>query len=614
MASASVLAKMAVEISANNAKFGAALAKSQRDLDKFTKGITSMAKTLGVAFGASQVASFALEVSRLAGEAEGVRVAFNKLPSSIKLLEDMKRATGGTVSELDLMKRTMQAHNFGIELQALPELLQFASVRAQQTGQSVDYLVDSIVLGLGRKSIKILDNLGISATELRDRLGGISTESATIAQVTRAVQGIVKDSFETMGTGIETNATRLERLNASWVNFKVAIGDAANGTGVLGQSVDALSTAMDNLSSKHLSTWEKLLSLMSGSGATTALLLNMARQTEEQNRQIRIQETVVKNVDRAWKEFNGDIKAFEKAIAPNHPLRGQFLEEFRKRMRDADKATEDNKRTLTRLKKEKESLLAVFSDTEIASRTELESTAARIRAINAEIEAIESLLKERKKLKNDFSKFQKPDPFTSRMGEPDIDGQLGFQRERDLGSLLTRDEIEGPLDFIVPEVPFDRDLQGSILAEPGRLAKLREEMMLLTDTATTMGEAVGDAFVAATQGPEEFAKSLARMTGQIVELYLRQSIAAMITKSIANGGPLPFASIALAAAGIGAVRALFSQIGAGGGAGGGNASGVSMGRRPSEMGSRSVVFEGRISGYNINLISQKDAYRRGVVG
>lgn len=226
-----ILAKMAVQISANTAEFGKALQKTNKDINSFTTSIKDIAGTLGIAFGTQQIASFALEVAKLSGEAEGVRIAFNKFENSGKLLNDLKEATSNTVSELDLMKRTVQGANFGISLGALPKLLEFAAVRAQQTGQSVDYLVDSIVTGIGRKSPLILDNLGISAVALKEKLDGVSIAEASVGQVADAVGKIAEDSLTKMGKLSINTATNVQQLAAEWVNLKVAIGDLINQAG-----------------------------------------------------------------------------------------------------------------------------------------------------------------------------------------------------------------------------------------------------------------------------------------------------------------------------------------------------------------------------------------------
>jgi hypothetical protein len=181
------LAKLAIVISANTAQLAASLKSAQGQLKDFTSGITKVGGIIAGAFAVKEIAGFALEVSKLAGEADGVEAAFNRLPNATRLMLDLKEATGGTVSELDLMKRTVQATNFGISLESLPKLLEFAAVRAQQTGQSVEYLVDSIVTGIGRKSPLILDNLGISAVALKEKMGGVAVATASVGEVADAV-------------------------------------------------------------------------------------------------------------------------------------------------------------------------------------------------------------------------------------------------------------------------------------------------------------------------------------------------------------------------------------------------------------------------------------------
>lgn len=243
----SVLAKMAVQISANTAEFNKALTSTSNNLKSFTSNITNIAGAVGIAFGVQQVASFALEVSKLAGQAEAVEAAFRRLSDSETLMKRLKEATGGTVSELELMKRAVMASNFDISLEALPRLLQFATLRAQQTGQSVDYLVDSIVTGIGRKSKLILDNLGISAAQLNEQLKGVSTEAATVGEVAEAVGRIAEKNLVDMAGFSENAATKIQRLSANWENLKVAIGEAANGTGVLGTSLNFLNGILENL-------------------------------------------------------------------------------------------------------------------------------------------------------------------------------------------------------------------------------------------------------------------------------------------------------------------------------------------------------------------------------
>lgn len=244
MAGTSVLANLAIQISANTATFNKSLQEATRGLQSFQKTFTQVAAAVGVGFGTREVIQFALEVAKLGGEAQAVSSAFNKLGDSVELLNRLRQATKGTVSDLDLMKSTVQAANFGIEISKLPDLFQFATLRAQQTGQSIDYLVQSIVLGIGRKSPMILDNLGISLIRLREKLKGVGSESASIADMTRAVSEIMNEDLGKMAKFAENAKTSIDRLSASWNNLKKKIGE----TGFLNQGLREFEMFVSDLS------------------------------------------------------------------------------------------------------------------------------------------------------------------------------------------------------------------------------------------------------------------------------------------------------------------------------------------------------------------------------
>lgn len=171
-----------------------------------------------------EIVSVSLEMSRLAGNTESVTRAFqNQIPNATALLADLRKATQGTVTDFDLMQKALQSANFGIDVQKLPQLLEFAQVRAQQTGISVDYLVNSIVTGIGRKSILVLDNLGISANRLKEEFNGASIKAQSVGDVTAAVSRIAAEELKKMGGAIETAATSTDQLNVSWQKFRTTL-------------------------------------------------------------------------------------------------------------------------------------------------------------------------------------------------------------------------------------------------------------------------------------------------------------------------------------------------------------------------------------------------------
>lgn len=187
-----------------------------------------------------QVASFTIEMARLAGNTEGVQRAFERaFPNSFQILQDLRQATRGTVTDFELMQRTLQATNLGLSVEQLPELFEFAAVRAQQTGESVDYLVDSIVRGIGRKSPLILDNLGISAVRLKEKFDGAALASQSVADVTKAVAEIASEEMGKMGGAVDTSAQKVDRMNVAWTHLRTNLSKAIDSSSIITFFTDA---------------------------------------------------------------------------------------------------------------------------------------------------------------------------------------------------------------------------------------------------------------------------------------------------------------------------------------------------------------------------------------
>lgn len=194
----------------------------------------TIATVLSVAF-IKQITSSAIELTKLAGEVQGVDAAFKRAFSNADtLLANLRKSTHNTVSDFDLMKRTLQATNLGVSVEHLGTLFEFAAVRAQQTGESVDYLVDSIVRGIGRKSILVLDNLGLSATRLKAQFGGVSIASKSVAEVTAGIAEIAKVELGKMGGYVETGATKVAQLSVSFQTLRQELAKKVEETGIVG--------------------------------------------------------------------------------------------------------------------------------------------------------------------------------------------------------------------------------------------------------------------------------------------------------------------------------------------------------------------------------------------
>ena len=225
-------------------------------LDKLKGMVGKVGAAMGIAFGVSELINFGKEIIGLASKTEGVKRAFDGLgmPS---LMNDLKAATRGAVSEFDLMKSAVSANNFKIPLDSLSSYLAFATRRAEETGQSVDYLVDSIIMGIGRKSPMILDNLGISILDIRN-------EMEKTGDMAKAVANIINSEMANAGTAADTAATKFGQLSAKWDDFKTALGGGLSegSKSPVSWLTSALETMTNYIKSETIPTWRKWAGLV----------------------------------------------------------------------------------------------------------------------------------------------------------------------------------------------------------------------------------------------------------------------------------------------------------------------------------------------------------------
>ena len=177
-----------------------------------------MTKAAGWAMSAvSEMQDLVAQSIEVSKAAQGIEIAYNRL-NKPGLLDNLKEATHGTVSELELMKAAVKFNDFKLPLEDLGTYLAFAQQKAKDTGESVDYMVNSIVTGLGRQSKQILDNLGISASEITAKMkdGG---------DMTKAVAEIIREKMAAAGDYVETAADRASKANADLENAMKRLGD-----------------------------------------------------------------------------------------------------------------------------------------------------------------------------------------------------------------------------------------------------------------------------------------------------------------------------------------------------------------------------------------------------
>jgi hypothetical protein len=183
---------------------------------KMSNTFKNVGKAIAGAFAIREIVQFGQEVEALARKADGVEKAFNNI-ASVGMLDDLRKATRGTVSDLSLMQAAVKANNFRVPLEQLASYFSFATQRARETGESVSDLVQNIVEGIGTNSIAKLDNLGIKTLELRE-------EFAKTGDLAVAVGNIIQRGMEGAADSTTEAADAADRAAASFENLKVEIG------------------------------------------------------------------------------------------------------------------------------------------------------------------------------------------------------------------------------------------------------------------------------------------------------------------------------------------------------------------------------------------------------
>ena len=205
------------KIGADLKQFRTAMGNVDHSLKKLSGGFGALGGVIGASFAVDAIRQFVSESVELANQAEGVKAAFDRI-NDPELLSELRTATRGTIDDLELMKAAVKAKNFNIPLEQLGNLLGFAQQRAGETGESIDYMAQSIITGIARKSLPILDNLGFSTIELRE-------EFNKTGDMAEAVGNVIKRQMGDAGERTLTTSELIAQQRAEITNLKIAVGE-----------------------------------------------------------------------------------------------------------------------------------------------------------------------------------------------------------------------------------------------------------------------------------------------------------------------------------------------------------------------------------------------------
>lgn len=170
----------------------------------------------GVSGVISKVTSLAQESMDVAKQAEGIEIAFKRIDKP-GLLANLRKETHDTINDMQLMQQAVKFANFDLPVEQLGKLLAFAQQQAKDTGESLDYMVNSLVDGMTRQSPKILVHLGLSAQKIKEK-------TAETGDFVQGVISIIQERMEKTGGYAETAADRTAKANARMVNAQMELG------------------------------------------------------------------------------------------------------------------------------------------------------------------------------------------------------------------------------------------------------------------------------------------------------------------------------------------------------------------------------------------------------
>lgn len=213
-------------------------------IGKQSKGVVAGFKNLRVAALAAGAAIAGAAVAftrmvRAGGEFLNVQRAFQQqVGNSTAAIEQLRAATGGLISNYQLMVQFNRAVSLGAAetTEDFARLSRTAIELGKALGVDVNFALESLATGIGRRSRLILDNLGIIVSGL---------ESMSQEQVIETVLGAADQKLADMGVSSENAADGIQRLSVAFSNLVSRVGAFLAQSGPLQQTLNAIATVAE---------------------------------------------------------------------------------------------------------------------------------------------------------------------------------------------------------------------------------------------------------------------------------------------------------------------------------------------------------------------------------
>lgn len=186
--------------------------------------------------------NFTEEGSRLASlEQASYRLADSYGASMASIVTSVQKASFNTITEYDAMKAANLAMTMGVSTDAteIANLMEIATERGRAFGLTTEEAFDRITRGIGRRSTRILDDLGFSAdatyaNKVYAESLGIETSALTDQMRVRALFNLIlkqgNEELEKSGGLAEDISTPFQKLATSWKQLfsEAKVGAAYN--------------------------------------------------------------------------------------------------------------------------------------------------------------------------------------------------------------------------------------------------------------------------------------------------------------------------------------------------------------------------------------------------
>ncbi|MBU1108144.1 MAG: hypothetical protein KKB51_15840 [Candidatus Riflebacteria bacterium] len=215
---------------------------------------SSFVKTALSAAALGAAVKTAFNMAKEAAEFKELRTNFAVSAASMgqsgdEMINAIKRASKGTVSEFDAMKLASKSLQLGVakNSEGMGKLVEVAAARGKLMGRSTTEAFDDIVTGIGRMSPLILDNLGIQIPAAFKEM----TAGMTDAQKKQALLSMV---IEDGARILKAAKGKTDESADAYRRFTTASSDLYNQTGILAdyfvgpavESIGAIITAVSD--------------------------------------------------------------------------------------------------------------------------------------------------------------------------------------------------------------------------------------------------------------------------------------------------------------------------------------------------------------------------------